>query len=234
MFFWQNLFIIDRLESEALAKNRLIMDVYNLIISFKYVAIFLGSFIEGPTVGLIVGFLSRVKYINLYWGYSAHVLGDISADMIYFTIGYFGGMKIVPKFARLLRYSVNDIEAIENAFKKHSIKLIIVGKITHVIGFPILFAAGITRYKWYRFLLFDFIATLIKAAILVFIGYYFGGLWEKVDNVLLIIGGLGALIIVGQGLYFIVRRLIKINNGEIVLDEKEMKKLNKFRERRKR
>lgn len=209
------------------------MDVYNLIISFKYVAIYLGSFIEGPTVGLIVGFLARVKYINLYWGYSAHVLGDISADMLYFAIGYFGGMKIVPKFARLLKYSVAEIESIEEAFKKHSVKLIIVGKITHVIGFPILIAAGITRYKWYRFLLFDFVATLIKAAVLVFIGYHFGGLWEKVDNALFIIGGLGALIIVAQGLYFIIRRLIKINNGEIVLDEKEMQRLKKFRTKHK-
>lgn len=209
------------------------MDVYSLIISFKYVAIFLGSFIEGPTVGLMVGFLARVKYINLYWGYTAHVLGDMTADMIYFSIGYFGGMKIVPRLAKILRYSVNDIENIETAFEKHSIKLIIVGKITHVIGFPILFAAGITRYKWYRFLLFDFIATLIKAAVLVFIGYHFGALWEKVDNVLFVIGGLGALVIVAQISYFMVRRIIKINNGEIVLDEKEMQRLKKFRTKHK-
>jgi len=183
---------------------------------------------------LIVGFLSRVRYINLYWGYSAHVLGDITADMVYFTIGYLGGMKIVPRFAKLFKYSVDEIESIESAFKKHSIKLILVGKITHVIGFPILIAAGLTRYKWYRFLLFDFIATLIKAAVLVFIGYHFGGLWEKVDNVLFVIGGLGALIIVSQLAYFMIRRIIKINNGEIVLDEKEMKKLNKFRMKHKR
>jgi len=209
------------------------MDVYNYIISFKYVAIFLGSFIEGPTVALIVGFLSRVRYINLYWGYFAHVLGDFSADMLYYAIGYFGGARVVPKMAKIFKFSVEEVENLEGSFKKHSKKLIIVGKITHVIGFPILIAAGVIRYKWYKFIVFDFVATLIKALVLVYIGYHFGGLWEKVDSALLVITGIGLLVVVGQIAFVLIRRLIKVKNGEISIDKKEEERLLKKWKRRK-
>jgi len=197
------------------------MDLYQSIITFKYIAIFIGSFIEGITVGLIVGFLARMHYINLYWGYLAHVFGDWSADIMYYAIGYFGGAKIVPKFARFLRYSVKDIENLEKVFKKHSTKFILFGKITHVIGFPLIIAAGLARYSWYRFVLLDFVAELIKGAILVFIGYHFGGFWEKVDNTLFVLSGIALLGIVGQVGFFFVKRFLKIRNGDIILDREE-------------
>lgn len=201
------------------------MDVYSFIVSFKYIAIFFGSFLEGPTVGLIVGFLSRIGYINLYWGYFAHVFGDFSADMIYYAIGFFGGAKVVPKMARIFKFSIEEVEKLEESFDKHSKKLIVAGKITHVIGFPILIAAGVVRYKWYKFIIFDFFATLIKAVVLVFIGYRFGGLWEKVDSALLIITGIGLLVVVAQITFLAIRRLIKVKNGDISLDKKEEERL---------
>lgn len=203
------------------------MNVYDSILNFKYIAIFIGSFIEGPTVGLIVGFLARVHYINLAWGYLAHISGDITADMFYYAIGYFGGAAIVPKFARILKFSVKEVEDIEESFKKHSTKLIILGKLTHVIGFPILIAAGASRYSWYRFLALDLVGTLLKAGILVFIGYHFGGLWEKVNNVLLVATGIGLLIIVAQVGFILIRRFIMIKNGQIALDGKEEERWKK-------
>jgi len=203
------------------------MDVYSFIVSFKYLAIFLGSFIEGPTVGLIVGFLARIHYINLAWGYTAHVLGDFTADQVYYAIGYFGGATIVPRMARLLKFSVKEVEDIEKSFSQHSKKLIVLGKITHVIGFPILIAAGVMRYSWYKFLAFDFVATLLKAAILVFIGYHFGGLWERVNNVMLVATGIGMLIIVAQVIFLVIRRFIRIKNGDIMLDGKEEERWRK-------
>lgn len=209
------------------------MDVYGLIVSFKYIAIFAGTFIEGPTVGLIVGFLSRVHYINLYWGYFAHVLGDLSADLLYYGIGYFGGAKIVPKMARIFKFSVQEVENLEGSFTKHGKKLIIAGKITHVIGFPILIAAGVVRYKWYKFIIFDFVATLIKASALIFIGYHFGGLWEKVNNALLVFTGVGLLVVVGQITFILIRRFIKIKNGDITIDKKEEERLLKKWKKRK-
>ncbi|MDO8507175.1 MAG: DedA family protein [bacterium] len=209
------------------------MDFYNFIVSFKYVAIFIGTFIEGPTVGLIVGFLSRVHYINLTLGYFSHVAGDLAADLVYYTIGYFGGVRIVPRMARILRFSVKDVENIEESFDKHSKKVIILGKVTHVIGLPILIAAGGVRYKWYKFIIFDLIATLIKSAILVFIGYHFGGLWEKADNIIFIFSGIGLIIVIGQVSILLIRRFIKIKNGDIKIDGAEEEKLfKKWRKRK--
>ncbi len=201
------------------------MDIYGFIESFKYVAIFIGTFIEGPAVGLLVGVFSRLELINPYIGYVVHIAGDMAADSMYYAIGYFGGAKILPKFARYFKFSVEEVEGFEKKFASHSVKLIFFSQITHILGFPILIAAAITRYPWYKFLFWDFIATALKATILFAIGYYFAGLWKDVNNALFIAAMAVLLIILLQVAYFALRRVIKVRNGEITLDEKEVKKL---------
>jgi len=199
------------------------MDLYSLIISFKYIAIFIGSFIEGITVGLMVGFLAKTHYINLFWGYSFHVLGDWGADIVYYWLGFFGSKKLLPKIIRAFKYSVDEVESLEASFKKHSIKLILLGKVTHVIGFPIIIAAGLSKFSWYRFMALDFVAELIKAAILISIGYYFGGMWEEVNSILLILSGLGLVALVGQMTFIFIRRHMQIKDGDIIISGKKGK-----------
>lgn len=210
------------------------MDVYSFIISFKYIAIFVGTFLEGPTVGILVGFFGRVDYINLPLGFLVHVLGDVIADIFYYSLGYFGGAKIVPRLARILKFSVKDVEGLEEAFKKHSLKLQILGKSTHLVGFTILIVAGITRYRFYKFIIYDVIITLIKSLLLVLVGYYFGGLWEEVNNILLISAGVIIVIVGTQLVLILVRRFIKIKNGEIQIDHKKEEELFKKWKRKRR
>ena len=209
------------------------MDVYSLILSFKYVAIFIGTLFEGPTVILLVGLFSRLEYINPYLGFSIHIIADMAADTVYYAIGFFGGTRVLPKIAKYLKFSVKEIEAIEEKFKKHSVKLIFFGQITQVLGFPILIAASLVRYPFYKLFLLDLLATAIKAIVLFSVGYYFGGFWKTADNAILIASTIAIVFIIFQLSFFLLRRLVKIKNGTIVFDKKEEERLLKKWKKRK-
>jgi membrane protein DedA with SNARE-associated domain len=180
--------------------------MFQFLIELKYVAIFLGTFVEGPTIGLLVGLFAKLGYLSLFLGYLVHVIADLSADFLFYAIGYFGGKKALHKVAKYLKFSVKETENAEKTFNNNGKKIILIGKITHVVGFPILIAAGLAKYPFWKFAIFDLIATLIKSAILIAVGYYFGNFWIKIHNVLLDVGFAGVLIILVPLIYFIIKR----------------------------
>ncbi len=151
----------------------------------KYLGIFLASFTEGPTAGVSVGFLSRLGYMNIYLGYLTHVFGDLSADFLYYSLGYFGGIKLLPKLAKFFGFTLKEIEKAKIFFQSNRKKVIVFGKLSHFVGLPILITAGIAQYPWWKFLILDFFATAIKSAFLVAVGYYFGEVWKRYSNVFL-------------------------------------------------
>ena len=179
--------------------------LYQFILNLKYPAIFLGAFIEGPTVALIVGVLVKLKVINLGIGFLLHVIGDFSADFMYYGIGLVGGRKFLHKIASFFRFSLEEMEQIKFKVTKHSWKLILIGKITHFLGLPVLIGVGLAHYSWYKFGVINLLATLIKSAILIIIGYFWGHLWRNVDSTLSYLTMIALFIILIQILYFIIR-----------------------------
>jgi membrane protein DedA with SNARE-associated domain len=175
----------------------------DLVSRLTYFGIFIGTFIEGPAVGLLAGFLIKIGFLNLSWVYIAHVLGDLTADFFYYLIGYKGQKKFLKPFG-ISEKKLDRAKKIKKLFYKHPKKTIILGKLTHILGLPILLGLGMLRYPWYKFLLFDFLAAIIKSAILIALGYYLAALWTKANNVISYLSWLGVLLIIIAIIYFII------------------------------
>lgn len=169
--------------------------IFSLINHFKYLGIFIGTFIEGPAIGMISGFLIKIGYLNVFLVYLSHVFGDLAADYLYYSLGYYSQRIFLGRF-RISDNSINRAKKIEKYFRKHPSRVIILGKLTHIFGLPILLGVGFAHYSPYKFVFLDLIATLIKSAILISIGFYFGYLWEKIDNFIFYFGVLGIAVIV--------------------------------------
>ena len=181
--------------------------IVSLINHLTYLGVFIGAFIEGPIVGLLTGFLVKIGFLELFLAYIIYVFGDLTADFFYYSIGYHSPKLISKKFS-IFRKKINEAEKIKKIFCRHPKKIIILGKITHVAGLPILLIAGLSHYDWRKFLFFDFLATIIKSAILIFLGYYFAKQWVEAGDVisyLNLFGLLLAMIII----YFIIRKIAK-------------------------
>ncbi len=180
----------------------------SLIDHLKYLGIFFGAFIEGPTVGLIAGFFSRLHYLNFFTAYLVHVSGDFLADSIYYFIGYSGNKKMLSCFTRWFHIPLNKAEQTKAFFYKHPRKIIVIGKLTHILGLPVLIGAGMARYPWPKFLFFNFLATIVKSALLLSIGYYLADKWQKAESIFSYIGLVGIALLVLL-LFYLLGRYFK-------------------------
>ncbi len=173
----------------------------------KYFGVFIGTFIEGPTVGMLTGSLARLGYLNIYLGYLVYVIGDFTADCLYYAIGYHGGTGLLKK----LTFSSKTLAKVKKSmifFNNHSNKIIFFGKLTHFLGLPILIGAGLAHYSWRKFLVLDLIATLIKSAVIISIGFYLTSFWVGIDNAINYVG----LTITFLATILLVYFLIKLSN----------------------
>ena len=70
----------------------------------------------------------------------------------------------------------------EKHFEDHAHKTFIIGKLTHGIGGLVLLASGIAKVPYIKFFLYNFIPTILKTTLLVFLGYYFGRAYNQYAN----------------------------------------------------
>lgn len=144
------------------------------LLLYKYFVLFPVMVLEGPIITIISGFLSSLNILNIFYAYVILVIADLAGDFIYYSLGRWGRQSFAEKWGRYIGITSEKIEKLEDHFKKHTIKTLIVGKLSHAIGGPILFAAGVAKVKLTTFFWFNFIATLPKIFVLLVIGYYFG------------------------------------------------------------
>lgn len=157
--------------------------IFNLLVQYKYFIFFPLVVIEGPIVTVIAGFLAYLGYFNVYGLYLVAVFGDVTGDVLYYSVGYFGGKRIFSK-GRFLWINIEQVQKMKNHFDKHFGKTLLFGKWTHSAGGAILVASGIARISLKKFIKFNFIGTVPKTLVFLLLGYYFGHAYAKIDTYL--------------------------------------------------
>ncbi|MBM4783898.1 MAG: DedA family protein [Archangiaceae bacterium] len=104
-------------------------------------------------------------------------LGIIVGDSMIFTFGRRFGSKVGSKptgfFARIV--TPEKRARVEQLFKKHGEKIIMLARFLPGVRAVTYFTAGSVGMKWRRFVLYDSIAALGSAPIFVYLGFKFGG-----------------------------------------------------------
>lgn len=154
------------------------------LLVYKYIILFPVMVIEGPIITIIAGFLSSLDLLNIFIVYPVIVLADLTGDFIYYAIGRWGGGGFVVRWGHYFGADAGKVEKIEEHFDKHTKKTLILGKISHAIGAPILIAAGLAKVKLSDYLWFNFLATLPKSFVFLLIGYYFGQAYVRLNRYL--------------------------------------------------
>jgi membrane protein DedA with SNARE-associated domain len=151
--------------------------IVHFLLKFGYPIVFLLVVYEGPFATIISAFLAASGFFNVFILYPVVVFADLTGDIIWYYVGYFGREKIINRWGRFLGLPYNrldKLEKINERFKNHQAKVMFVAKVTHVIGFPFLIAAGIFKWDIKKYIWFNFLATLPKSLLWIIIGYFFG------------------------------------------------------------
>lgn len=171
----------------------------SLILEYRYVVLFPIMIIEGPIVTVASGFLISINFMNTFIAMPIIVAGDLAGDIIYYCIGRFGERWRLAQWVikRLKFGSMKD--KIVKSYKKHGGKLLLFGKLTHAVGSFFLMGAGYAGMGFFDFVWYNFIGTVIKSGILLYVGYWAGNTYMLYARYF----EYGALIVAGASLVII-------------------------------
>lgn len=171
-----------------------------LITHYRYVVLFPIVLIEGPIISIVSGFLVSLHQLGLVATYMVLVCGDVLGDVLYFLAGRSGRLRFLPHRAK----NNSRLKKLESHFKENAGRTLLVAKFTYFFGAVTIIAAALAKTPFKKFLLYCIIGTVIKTALLMLIGYYFGSAYIKIAHylgdvsvliiMLLLIAGLGYFI----------------------------------------
>jgi len=184
--------------------------VISWLLAYRYVILFPLVVIEGPIVTILAGFLASLGQFNLIICYPLIVVADVLGDLFMYAQGRWGGKPAVERWGHHFGIKPEIIGRLEEHFKKHPGKTLVIGKISHFFGGPVLIAAGMARMPLCEFLWFNFLGTLPKSLVLLLLGFYFGEAYMKFDKFFTFVGwAAGALIVISVIVYFVIRKVGK-------------------------
>lgn len=179
------------------------------VMAHGYLLIFLAMFVEGPTVTAAAAFASVLGYFNVFIIFLLSILGDVTADIAYYALGYYGRLPLVNKFGHYFGLPESRMQRLESHLLQHSVKTLIVLKATPVLVVPGLMLVGAARMPFKKFVAWITLITLPKALLFTIIGYYFGYMYDSIfshylkDGAIIIFSALVFLVI-----YFIYKRVV--------------------------
>ncbi len=177
-----------------------------LLTTYKYFILFPVSILEGPIIAIIAGFLCSSGILNPFIAGLVLLLGDMTGDTLYYSLGRFGGRPFLRKWGHLFGVNEDKVFRTEEHFKKHAGKTILFGK-TQAWGSVILTAAGLAKMPYGKYMWLNILGSILKVLIFLVLGYYFGKAYSVLNEYMGIYAVVSfALVIGATTIYFLVKR----------------------------
>ncbi len=156
-------------------------EIYSLLITYKYIALFPVAVIEGPLATLVAGVFVALGHMNAWIVYFIMVVGDMVGDTGFYLLGRFGSTKVRSWAMRFFKI---DMEKVGVYFSDNPKKTLILSKVMHGIGISGIVGAGVVKFPYARFVLTCAIVSLIQVGILLIVGVVFGGSYVVIEQYL--------------------------------------------------
>ncbi|WP_239325157.1 DedA family protein [Snodgrassella gandavensis] len=146
------------------------MNIEQLLNHYGYLAIFIGSILEGETILTLAGFFVHRGYLLFVPSILCATAGGMLGDQVCFLLGRYYGTRLLQHFPKLDPL----VEKTNRLLCKHS-SIIIIG-VRFMYGLRIAgpIAIGMSKVSFPRFLLLNALGALFWAIIIVSFGYLFG------------------------------------------------------------
>lgn len=146
------------------------MNLENIVSSYGYIGVFLGTLIEGETVLILAGFLARMSYLNLLLVIIAAFTGAFIGDQLFFYLGRFKGIQLLKKMPRWKAKA----EKVVKILKRHQTLVILGFRFLYGLRIITPFVLGVSGVRPMRFLALDITAVAIWSASIGTAGYLIG------------------------------------------------------------
>jgi len=141
---------------------------------YGYLAVLIGTFLEGETILILAGFAAHRGYLDLYWVVAAAFTGTLLGDQLF----YFIGRRHSQTLLKWRPAWQPRVEKAERLIKKHQILVIIGFRFVYGMRTVTPFALGISGVPARLFVPLNIIGALVWAAVFGSAGYLFGKILE--------------------------------------------------------
>jgi membrane protein DedA with SNARE-associated domain len=180
------------------------LDVQSLVARHGYTAVFLVVMLEGagsPLPGesalvLAAIYAGATGRLNIELVVAAAALAAILGGSCGFWFGRLIGAGVVERYGKYLGLTPNRLALGRYLFEHHGGKIVFFGRFVAILRVVAALLAGINRYRWRSFFLFNAAGAVVWALIMGSGGYLFGDAMRRLKGPLEAIGlfvAIGAL-----------------------------------------
>ena len=144
---------------------------------------------------------------------AAGVVGDIAGASVAYSIGYFGSQELLERQGSKLHVSGNGLERAHRWFDRWGEPVIFVSRMLPLVRAAFPYAAGVARMRYWRFLVFATLGSLVWISALGILGREVGSQWQTWRHHLEYVDYAGAALLVAGIVYLIVRRTRRTGGG---------------------
>ncbi|MGO9134630.1 MAG: DedA family protein [Methylovirgula sp.] len=183
-----------------------------LIIHHGYWAVFLVVMLESaglPLPGetallLAAAYAGATGHLNIAYVICAAILGAVVGDNCGYWIGRMIGEKLLSRYGRLVGLTETRLRLGEYLFERHGGKIVFLGRFIAVLRVFAALLAGLNKYAWRSFLVFNAAGATVWALVMGLGAYLFGDAMTRVSGSLGLIG-LG-IVVLGIIVFWLVLR----------------------------
>ena len=156
--------------------------IEHYMLEYGYWVVFFGVMLEnagllvpGETILLVAGYFCSTGVFRLPLVMGIATTGAVVGDNIGFAIGHHFGRDVLLKIGRFFFLTPKRFEHMENYFKSHGNKTILVARfITGLRVFAALLAGASRKMPWRVFLAYNLAGATLWAVVITLLGYLFG------------------------------------------------------------
>jgi membrane protein DedA with SNARE-associated domain len=170
-----------------------------LLQKFGYLAVFIGTFLEGETILVMAGFFAERGYLELLLVILTAFGGAYVGHVFWFWLGRTQGVRLLDRFPKMKKHFGKGIRM----FERYGAPAIFITQWLYGLRVTCAVIIGISRISTIKFLVYEAITCMVWAAVIGTLGFYFGRAVESLLGKAAHIEkwGLLVLVLVGVGIW---------------------------------
>ncbi len=171
---------------------------------FGYWAVFVGVGLEstgipfpGETALLAAAvYAGTGSSMNIVGVIIAAAAGAIIGDNTGYSIGRYGGRRLVHRFGHLIRLDDAKLDAAKRYFERHGDKTVFFGRFISILRTWAAFLAGLNHMPWPHFLFWNALGGIVWSLVYGLLGYFLGRNLPLLERIVRFLGIGGVVVAV--------------------------------------
>jgi len=146
------------------------MSPESLLEQFGYLAVFVGTFLEGEAILVAAGFFAARGYLHVGMVTVVAFFGAYAGHVFWFWLGRAHGVRLLDRFPSMKRHFGKGVRV----FERYGAAAIIITQWLYGLRITCAVIIGMSRISVIKFLAYEAASVGVWAIVITALGYYFG------------------------------------------------------------